>query len=398
MGWRVTDPMLEKLKFGLAVQERDVSMEQLTASFGVSRATGYRLLSRLKSEGLEAVVERSRRPHTSPTRTRPEIEEALVQARLAWGWGAKKLVHVLRREAPQKPWPSVVTAHRILVRHGLIAVQTRRRRHRYPLAGGPFPEPERINEVWTADFKGHFRLGDRSLCYPLTVADLYSRFALECRALRSTAEEPSRARFERLFREYGVPERLRTDNGVPFGSTALCGLSRLSAWWLKLGIELERIEPGCPEQNGAHERYHRTLKREATRPPERSQRAQQARFDRFRRLYNELRPHEGIGMSTPAELYRPSERRLPRAGEYPGLDYPAHYQRRQVRPRGYIKWRGAEVYLSEILAKEPVGLCEVGTDAWAVYFGPLLLGVLDSDRRFTPVPRRKKRRGPSQMS
>jgi putative transposase len=385
--------MLERIRFVELAAQEEHSVPGLCELFGVSRAEGYRVLKRFREEGYEGLVERSRRPRSSPMATPPEIVERILQLKRCHPhWGPKKIMVRLIRLEPERKWPSPTTAHRILRQHGLVASRRRQRRHSYPHAGGPFKPALEPNDVWTTDFKGQFRLGNGRLCYPLTLGDLASRFALKCEALNGTTEAEAWKPFDRAFREYGLPRRMRSDNGVPFASRGLCGLSRLSVWWLKLGIELERIDPGQPQQNGAHERAHRTLKAEATRPPERSQRAQQRRFDSFREIYNNERPHEALGMRVPADLYRPSSRLVPRKGETPGLDYPADWARRQVRPDGCIKWRGQMVFVSEVLAREPVALEQAGDEIWTVHFGGLLLGWVGAAGRIIPSTKRKKRK------
>lgn len=386
-----SDPMVEKLKFVLEATNHERPFAHLCEVYGVSRAEGYRLVRRYEQEGPAGLWPRSRRPHHSPTATEPEVVERLIEEKQAYpSWGPKKLLARLRRLEPQRAWPSEATAYRILKRHGLIRERRRRRRHRFPGVGGPFAPVTAPNEVWTTDFKGQFRLGNGRLCYPLTVGDLYSRFALGCRGLTSTAESGVRPAFERVFRTFGLPQRIRSDNGVPFASMGLCGLSRISVWWLKLGIELERIEPGEPQQNGVHERYHRTLKAEATRPAERNHRAQQRRFDAFVHEYDFERPHEALAFAVPGDCYRASERRMPRRGEWPGLDYPETFERRQVRRNGCIKWRGQSVFVSEVLAGEPLALEPVHEGTWLAHFGPVLLGVLGPNNRLVTGPRRRR--------
>jgi hypothetical protein len=228
------------------------------------------------------------------------------------------------------------------------------------------------NAVWTADFKGQFKTGDGQYCYPLTVVDGYSRYLLACHALPGTLLAPTRVTFERLFREYGLPERIRTDNGVPFATCALGRLSQLSAWWIRLGITPELIEPAHPEQNGRHERFHKTLKADATRPPAATRAAQQRRFTRFRQEYNTERPHEALGQHPPGALYTPSARPYPH--RLPPLVYPAHYEVRLVSANGGVRWRSGWVNCSHVLAGEYIGLAEVADGIWATYFGPMLLG------------------------
>jgi transposase InsO family protein len=240
-------------------------------------------------------------------------------------------------------------------------------------------QPVEPNDVWTADFKGQFRTRDRVYCYPLTVCDGASRYLLDVRALCSTDTLPARESFERLFREYGLPRVLRTDNGVPFASTGLCRLSRLSVWWIRLGIRPERIAPAHPEQNGSHERMHKTLKAATTRPPERDRSAQQRRFDRFRCEFNHERPHESLGQKTPASLYRPSAHRYPT--RLPRPEYPGHDEIRRVGSNGCILWKGRPLSLSHCLCGEDVGLEEVDDGIWSLFFGPLLLARLDQRTR-----------------
>jgi hypothetical protein len=260
------------------------------------------------------------------------------------------------------------------------------------VGGGGLGEAPAPNSLWTTDYKGEFRLGNGLWCYPLTVQDRCSRFLLACEERSTVRTEDARPVFERVFQEYGLPDRMGSDNGTPFGSRALGGLSRLSVWWLKLGISIERIETGCPEQNGGHERMHRTLKEEAIprRPPCPDAGAQQEVFDRFRREFNEERPHEGLNGCCPGDLYRPSWQ--PYLEETRGLDYPAHFERRQVRRDGSMKWKGRFVYISEVLAGEPVGLEEIDEDVWSLYFGPLLLGrVIADEPRVRPgAPRTRQ--------
>ncbi len=388
MPWRVTDPMSEKVRFVLAVESGESSFKDLCAESEIARETGYRWWRRYKQGGLGALAERSRRPHQMPTATNRETVELLLAARQEKPrWGVKKLLYWLRSKHAELPWPSETTAHRILKRHGLVSAQRKRSRvsAEFPGAGGPFPEAAEPNAVWTMDFKGQFRLGNRQWCYPLTIQDLYSRYALECRALATTATEPTRKVLLQTFSIFGMPERIRSDNGAPFASNALLGLSRLSIWLLKLGVQVERIEPGKPQQNGRHERYHRTLKEETTEPREKSFSAQQARFDAFREEYNRDRPHEAIHMAVPAQYYQLSPRTLPRRNEWPGLDYPEVWERRQVSLNGHIKWRGRQVFISELLSGETIAVQSVGAAASLIRFSSLILGVLREEKTFVPA-------------
>ncbi len=395
MPWKRTDPVNEREGFVALVRAGGFSLSELCEAYGISRMTGYRLLARYAAEGPAGLADRSRRPHHSPRATAAAVVEALVAERRRHPrWGPKKLLRRLARARPGWVLPAKSTASRILKREGLVLARPRRRR-----GDAAFPRglgAEAPNALWTADHKGQFRLRDGQLCYPLTIVDAFSRYLLRVEACGSTSVAEARPIFEASFREFGLPERLLSDNGPPFGSGGLCGLSRLTVWWLKLGIRVERITRGHPEDNGAHERMHRELKAAATRPPERHARAQQRRLDAFRREYNEERPHEGIGQTLPAELYHPSGR--PYTGATPGLDYPIHWLRRQVRSGGTIKWRSQVIFLSEVLEGEPVGLEEIEDDRWIVYFGPLVLGRLAatgprngrSGYAFTPIPRSRK--------
>ena len=388
MPWRVTDPMYEKTRFVLAVEAGERSFKELCAEADIARQTGYLWWRRYQAGGLSALAERSRRPHHLPSATAEEVVQLLLAARQKKPRrGAKKLLNRLRLERPDFEWPSETTAHRILKRHGLVNEQRKRSggSQEFPGSGGPFPEATEPNAVWTIDFKGQFRLGNRQWCYPLTIQDLFSRYALECRALPTTATEPTRTTLLTTFRTYGLPERFRSDNGTPFASRGLLGLSELSIWLLKLGVQIERIAKGKPQQNGRHERYHRTLKEETTQPPEKTFSAQQVRFDTFRHEYNQERPHEALHMAVPSAYYHPSPRPMPRRNEWPGLDYPEGWPRRQVRPNGQIKWGGEQIFISQLLSGETVALQPVGREVSLVRFCSLILGVLREDSTFVPA-------------
>jgi transposase InsO family protein len=365
--------MNERMQFVVEALGEAFTMTELCERYGVSRKTGYKWLERFRSAGFAGLEERSRRPRSSPQQASAEVVERIVDLRRNRPrWGAKKLLARLRTIAPELELPSRSVTHEILRRHGLVEPRRRRSARGADALVGAGGGASRPNECWTTDHKGQFRVGTGELCYPLTIADAHSRYLLACDGLRGTSTEAARPVFERVFRACGLPERILSDNGAPFGSTALLGLSRLSVWWLKLGIEVTRIERGHPEQNGAHERMHRTLKEEAACPPASTWRAQQRRHAEFRADYNEVRPHEGLGGRTPASCYVPSPR--PYTKETPGLDYPLHFTRRQVRSGGDIKWRGRAIFLSEVLAGEPVGLEEIENGTWAVYFASLELG------------------------
>jgi putative transposase len=375
MPWRQVDPMTERLRFIADAHRRVGSFTELCQHYEISRVTGYKWLSRADHEGLDQLAELSRRPHSCPHATPPPLVARLLAARRRHpSWGPRKLLKVLRRrdrrEGRSVAWPARSTIADLLRRHGLV---TPRRRRRFPgHPGRPLTPMTAPNGIWTADFKGQFKTGDGIYCYPLTVQDGFSRYLLTCRGLTGTTGAESRPVFERLFRDYGLPEVLRTDNGVPFATEALRRLSRLSVWWVRLGIYPELIEPAHPEQNGRHERMHRTLKAATARPPAATRRQQQHRFDAFRREYNELRPHEALADETPASCYRPSPRPYPR--RLPPLEYPAHCEVRRVSRNGGVRWHKHWVNVSHVLGGEYVGFTEVDDGEWDLYFGPVKLG------------------------
>ena len=359
------------------------TMAQLCADYQISRKTGYKWVDRYETEGPRGLHDHSRRPAHSPFATEPALVQALVALRTRHPrWGAKKLLVVAARQDRQAAWPRRSTVCDLLKARGLVAPRRRRTRH------APVPSPlapmTAVNHTWTTDFKGHFRTGDHAYCYPLTLRDGFSRFVLRCQALAGPTYEATRPQFERAFAEYGLPDRIRSDNGGPFASTGLRRLSRLSVWWLRLGIRLERIAPGHPEQNGSHEQFHSVLKAETARPPAANARAQQRRFDRFCAEYNDDRPHEALGDRTPASCYQPSRRALPR--QVPPVEYPGHWEIRRVSPIGQISWEGHLLFLSGALAGEEVAFEEVEDGLWTVHFATLALGRYDErHRRIHPL-------------
>lgn len=324
--------------------------------------------------------------------TAPETVAKIIELRRRHPtWGPKKLRARLHTLEPEAAWPACSTIGAILKREGLVQGRRRRRRHMGAWKSGRTPA-DQPNRVWTADFKGEFRLGSGRLCYPLTIMDGYSRYLLECQALPSTAMAGAKVTFERAFRTYGIPEIIRTDNGTPFRTHAIAGLSQLAVWWIRLGIRLERTRRSHPEDNGAHERMHRTLKAEATRPARQSPELQQRAFHRFRSVYNEERPHEALGQEPPATRYRPSERVMPR--KLAPITYPEHFQRRRISQRGQLRWRGTAYFVSETLHRQEVGLELNSAGLWNVYFGPVLLAQLDDHERILqPLDRGLKARG-----
>ncbi len=371
MPWRMTSPMDQKLLFVADCARGLDPVAEVCRRYNVSRKTGYKWIDRFKGQGLEGLAERSRRPHRCPDGTPADVVHALLEARRHHPtWGPKKLLALLSRQQPEGQWPAISTACRLLKKNGLITSPRRRRRIGHP--GRPLTPMTKPNEIWTADFKGHFRTGDGLYCYPLTVADGFSRYLFDVQAFLSPSHELTQPVFERLFREYGLPAIIRTDNGAPFATTAIGRLSRLSVWWIRLGIFPELIEPSHPEQNGRHERMHRTLKAETARPPAEDHGAQQERFDRFCRGYNHERPHESLGQQTPASLYRPSERSFP--SRLPKIEYPGHYELRRVSRNGGVRWKNQWVCVTHVLAEEYVGFDEIDNGLWEVFYGPVRLG------------------------
>ena len=314
MPWRARSAMDERLQFIRDYQRQLFTMTELCDRYGVSRPTGYTLIARYEADGAASLRPRSSRPHHSPQATPSRAVEAIVALRRRYpSWGGKKIVARLRERQPSWAWPAISTANDILKRHGLVPPRQRRRPRGHP---GYRPRAATCpNEIWTTDFKGQFRTGDAQLCYPLTVCDHFSRFLLACRGLPAPTTAGATAVFRRAFHGYGLPSVIRSDNGEPFAAPSLGRLSRLSVWWIRLGIVPELIQPASPYQNGAHERMHRTLKAETTRPAAADLVHQQHRFGRFRRVYNRERPHEALGQQPPARAYTPSARPLPQRVE-----------------------------------------------------------------------------------
>jgi transposase InsO family protein len=350
-----------------------LTVTELCDLYGVSRKTGYKWIERYLRSGPAGLDERSRKPRVSPNATPEEIVQAFLEVRRRHpSWGAKKLLTLVHKRHPRWELPGRSTVCDILSRHGMVPKKKNRRRIGHP--GKPTSEILAPNDCWSADYKGHFKMGNGAYCYPLTVTDGFSRFLLGCQALHSTAVAEAKPVFTRLFKEFGLPRRIRTDNGVPFATNTLARLSSLSAWWVRLSVMPELIEPGRPQQNGRHERMHRTLKAEATRPPAASLGSQQRKFNRFREEFNEERPHEALDQQTPASLYRPSPREMP--SKPPALEYPDRFEVRYVSANGGIRWNSDWVNVSIVCAGEYVGLEEIDDGIWNVYFGALRLGRL----------------------
>jgi len=368
-----THTLDQRRKFIRDLSSAQWSMTELCERYGVSRPTGYKWLARHREGGPDALHDRSHAPHHCPHRTAGQLEALILAARREYGWGAKKLLIVLRRRYPQYAWPARSTVNDLLARH--LVLRRRRRRSTWTHPGAPPLATTHPNQVWPADFKGQFKTGDGQYCYPLTVTDHFSRTLLLCRGLTSVATVEVRPAFRALFREVGLPDIIRTDNGAPFASTGLRGLSALSVWWMQLGIVHHRIPPASPQHNGTHERMHRDLKRETARPAAATRRAQQRRFDAFRRRYNNERPHEALNDETPRSRWRPSARVYPERRPAPA--YPGHMEVRRISTGGTFSWHGRPLFVTEILRGEDIGLEEVDDGIWNLVYYRTLLGRID---------------------
>lgn len=375
MPWAETDPVREREKFILDYRTGLWTMTELCERHGISPKSGYKWRRRFESGGYPALKDRSRAPKTCPHRMSERIRARLLEVKGRYPtWGARKVVHFLMLEEPRRTWPAESTVNELFLREGLVRETRRRRKHKHP--GRPYVEAERPNDVWSTDFKGEFRTQDGRYCYPLTIADLHSRYVLDCRALLSTKTDPVKAAFEKLFRKVGLPRVILSDNGAPFcASQALHGLSRLNAWWISLGIEHVRTQPAKPQQNGVHERMHRTLKAEATKPPGKNAAGQQQKFNAFLRTYNEQRPHEGINNVRPADLWTTSEREYPTT--IPAPEYPQHCEVRRISPNGSFRFKRDQLHLAAGLRGYDVGLEEAEDGIWNIYFYRTLIGRLD---------------------
>ena len=373
MPWSQTSPMDQRTQFIADYLRQVLSVTELCDLYGVSRKTAYKWIDRYLRQGPAGLEERSRRPHGSPNQTAEEIVAVILEARRRHpSWGGKKLLALVHKRHRGWDLPHRSTVCDILQRHGMVPKKRNRRRIGHP--GKPSSLILAPNDLWSADYKGQFKTGDGLYCYPLTVTDGFSRYLLGCQGLGSTAVAQAKPVFTELFREFGLPKRIRTDNGVPFATNTLARLSKLSAWWVRLGILPELIEPGKPQQNGRHERMHRTLKAEATRPAAGSLAAQQRKFNRFREEFNHERPHEALDQQTPASCYRASAREMP--SKLPPLEYPDRFEVRYVSANGGIRWKRDWVNVSIVCVGEYVGLEEIDDGIWNVYFGPLKLGRL----------------------
>ena len=376
MAWKETCVMSERIQLIGDYLSGEYGISELAAEYGVSRKTVYKWIGRHAAGGWAALADETRAPHHHPNAVAAEIEQLLLELKARRPlWGAPKLRRKLLEAVGGERCPAESTVSEILRRHGLSRV-AKRRRHAVP-SQQPFADCRAANAVWCADFKGWFRTGDGHKCTPLTISDGHSRYLLRCQGMgEATGWVTVKPLFIATFREHGLPEAMRTDNGPPFATATLGGLSPLAVWWVRLGIRLERIEPGQPQQNGRHERMHRTLKEATASPPRSNLRTQQKAFDEFRREYNTERPHEALGQRPPAEFYEPAAR------EYPGRlpdqrGYPDGWEKRMVRKGGQMKWKGKDIRLTPALWGQEVGLRPVADGEWAVHFGHLELGRFD---------------------
>lgn len=382
MPWNECKPMDERLKFIARLLEGE-KMAPLCREFGISRVTGHKIFNRYKECGLQGLNDRSRRPYRQSNKLPFQIERAILGIKREHpSWGAPKIRDKLMRQYRMSKPPAISTVHAVLDRNGLV---TRRKRRRHRAEGTLLRTAHQPNGLWCADYKGEFLLGNKQYCYPLTVTDYRSRFLLSCEGLASTKSDFAFAVFERTFKDFGLPNAIRTDNGTPFAApNALFGLSRLSVWWLRLGIHIERIKPGNPQQNGRHERMHLTLKKEATKPPSFNFLQQQQRFDDFIEVYNHQRPHQALGGAYPGDLYTPSGR-VYVSPEEP--DYPFHDRTLRVTRCGRLCIGRRKINLSNVFAGQTVGIREVDDQVWLVSFMQYDLGFFDQDEdRVEPGP------------
>ena len=372
MPWQECCKMDERLRFVARLLEGE-KMAGLCREFDISRKTGHKIFTRYRACGLEGLTDRSRRPYRHANRLPFQIETLIVQLKKEHpSWGAPKIREKIRRRHSQIMLPAISTVHAVLDRHGLV---TRGRRARYHAQGTTLSQPTQPNNLWCADFKGEFMLADKRYCYPLTITDFASRYLLCCDALESTKEAYAFTVFERVFKDFGLPLAIRTDNGVPFASaSAFFGLSKLSVWWLRLGIDIERIKPGNPQQNGRHERMHLTLKKEATKPAAQNFLQQQGKFDTFIEYFNHERPHQALNMQYPAERYQPSTRPYRGLSE---LQYPFHDRTITVTQCGRVCIAGRKINLSAVFAGQNVGIREVSEKIWLISFMHYDLGFFD---------------------
>jgi transposase InsO family protein len=377
MAWNNGGVMEQRFRFIEEWNTQDWSLAELCRFFSVTRTTGYKWLDRYQAAGMDGLRDLSRAPHAHPNQVSEETENQVIALRQRHPlWGARKIHALLLREPGPAAVPAVSTIGNILKAHGLTV--PRKRRPQARPSQQPLADASEANKVWCADFKGWFRSADGARIDPLTISDAHTRYLLRCQAVNAADYAHSKPIFEAAFREHGLPERMRTDNGAPFASSGPSGLTGLSVWWIKLGIRPERIQPGKPQQNGRHERMHRTLKQATASPPARDRRAQQRRFDQFREEYNQLRPHQALAQTTPASHDQPSARPYPRRPLDPA--YPETWPRRRVSPAGQMRWKNGYVFVSHALEAETVALEPIAEQQWRVWFHFYEVGILNAGR------------------
>ncbi len=368
-----TDAKRQRQQFYRDYVSGQWSMSELCDRFQISRPTGYKWVERIEQEGLKAVEDRSRAPERHPNRTPEHIEREILALREEYGWGATKLRQIIGRKHPGWTIPARSTVNELLDRHGKLRKNRRRRKWKHP--GAVRLESAGPNQIWPADFKGQFKTGDSQYCYPLTVTDHYSRMLLLCKGLLSVRTEGAKPAFRALFRECGLPDAIRTDNGAPFASTGIHGLCELNVWWMKLGIVNQRIKPASPGQNGQHERMHKDLKREAARPPAQNLAKQQRRLDRFQHRFNHERPHDALDGDFPAERWQPSTKEY--SGRLRRPEYPGHFEIRKVSAAGCFRLQSGQHFLSHALEGEHIGLEEIDDAIWSIVYYNTILGRID---------------------
>jgi transposase InsO family protein len=374
MNWKETCPMKERMKFIIAYENNKLSLVDLCKDFQISRKTGYKWLNRYLSDGVHGLEDQSRAPHHHPNQLSEEIESIILRAkRERMHWGPKKIIDWLAQEYKHIEWPAYSTAGDLLKLNGLV--QPRKKRVRTPAYTQPFELCTAPNDVWSIDYKGNFILGDGQTCYPLTLTDNYSRYLLACDAFPSISGQDVRKTLIRLFREYGLPKAIKSDNGSPFATRSLAGLSRLSVWWIKLGIIPERIKPGAPQENGRHERMHLTMKQEVAMPPKENIIVQQRALDAFQNEFNHERPHEGIESQRPAWIYTHSPRAYPE--QLNQIEYDSNVTTRKIRTNGTMKWDGKEIFISETLIGERIGLTPITNEDWKIQFSNLTIALFN---------------------
>lgn len=374
MPWTEIRPMDSKMQFVSFALNGDLTMTELCSIFNISRKTGYKWVYRYIEHGVKGLINQSKAPKTIPHKTSEKITDFIVSYRKKHpSWGARKIIQKAQQVAPGLEMPSETTISNIIKRQGLTNKKRKRRKLGHP--GRPTATAKIPNDIWTTDFKGEFKTKDGQYCYPLTIMDEYSRFLIDCQGLKSTGYKGAFAVFKRAFKEYGLPSVIKSDNGIPFATTGIARLSKLSVWWIKLGIDPILIQPASPYQNGVHERMHKTLKYESTIPPSGDLKAQQRRFNVWKKEYNFDRPHESLKGNSPSMIYKHSFKRYP--SRIPKVEYPSHFEVRYVSANKCFRWNHNAVAISSTLIHEYVGLEEVMDGIWAVYFSWKRLGFLD---------------------